>query len=217
MIGGTYMLKNRCFLMISVLLLTAAVVGCSSSPSNAPADDLRTEALSAYQKILEAAPELEGEHEELADASFGYEQNLEKFGDHYDQFALSDLDQDGVPELIALTVVNFRWTPVSVYTYADGEAVLLKNPSDAQSPVTFEQNSSANGAYAIYLCGENHIHSVWQGTNPIGEAVEENYAYALEGTTLVLKDCPAGENENTVYFSDIAKANSAENRDAIMQ
>lgn len=216
MIGGTYMLKNRCFLMISVLLLTAAVVGCSSSPSNAPADDLRTEALSAYQKILEAAPELEGEHEELADASFGYEQNLEKFGDHYDQFALSDLDQDGVPELIALTVVNFRWTPVSVYTYADGEAVLLKNPLDAQSPVTFEQNSSANGAYAVYFCEENHIHSVWRGISPVGEA-EENYAYALEGTTLVLKDCPAGENENTVNFSDIAKANSAENRDAIMQ
>ena len=211
------MLKNRCFLMISVLLLTAALVGCSSSPSAAPADDPQTEALSAYRSILEAAPALEGEHEELADASFGYEQNLKKFGEHYDQFALSDLNQDDVPELIALTVVNFRWTPVSVYTYADGEAVLLKNPLDAQSPVTFEQNSSANGTYAIYLCEENHIHSVWQGTNPIGEAVEENYAYALEGTTLVLKDCPAGENENTVYFSDIAKANFAENRDAIMQ
>ena len=209
------MLKKSCFPIIYVFLFAAVLVGCGS-PSAAPVEDPQAEAVSAYQKILEAAPALEGEHEELADASFGYEQNLKKFGNHYDLFALKDLNQDDVPELVALTIVNFRWTPVSVYTYADGNAVLLKDPLNAPCPVTFEQNSSANGAYVIYFCEANHIHNVWRGATPLGEA-EENRAYALEGTSLILKDCLAGENEKIVYFSDIAKENSAENRAAIVR
>ena len=87
------MKKNRCFLLICVLFLTAALVGCGQAadpaPTAAPVNDQRAEAMSAYRAILEAAPALEGEHEELTDASFNYEQNREKFGNHYDLFALS--------------------------------------------------------------------------------------------------------------------------------
>lgn len=184
-------------------------------PAAEPELDLQAKALSAYQAILEASPALEGDHEELYDASFNYEQNLDMFGNHYDQFVLMDLNQDDVPELIALTVVNSRWTPVSVYTYAEF-GILISNPVDPFSEVTFEQNASASGAYNIYFCEEGHIHSVWKGDTPVGE-VEENSAYALEGTTFVLKDCLAGENESTVYFSDVAKTNSAENRAGILQ
>lgn len=209
------MIKNRFLLLMSVLLFAAVLAGCGKSPSGGAAESPQKEALSAYREILEAAPALEGEHAELADASFGYEQNMEKFGAHDDLFALADLNQDGVPELIAMTVINFRWNPISVYTYADGKALLLKEPLAPQSPFTFEQNSSANGAYVLYICKENHIHSVWRGATPVGE-IEENHAYALEGTTLVLKDCPVGENESPVSFSDAAKRNSAENRAAIL-
>ena len=208
------MIKNRCILLLCGLCLAAALVGCGQSP--APVSDPQTEALSAYRSILEAAPALEGEREELSDASFGYEQNLRTFGEHYDLFTLSDLDQNGVPELIVLTIVNFRWTPVSVYTYADAAAVLLHDPLDAQSPVTFRQNSSANGAYTVYFCADGHIHSLWRGVTPIGE-MEENHAYALEGTALVEKDCSLGEKESSVSFFDIAKPNSAENRAALTQ
>ena len=210
------MLKKHLILLICVLCLAGALAGCGKEPAAAPQPDPKADALAAYQKILEAAPALEGEHEELADATFGYEQNLQKFGAHYDEFALSDLNQDGIPELITMTVVNFRWTPISVYTYADGKAVLLKDPSAVQSPVTFEQNSSANGAYETYFCEENHIHSIWRGSTPIGE-LEEDHAYALEGSALAIKNCPAGKSGNTVFFSDIAKVNSAENRNALTQ
>lgn len=68
----------------------------------------------------------------------------------------------------------------------------------------------------MYLCEENHIHSVWRGATPIGE-MEEDHAYAPEGASLVLKDCHIGKTENAVLFSDIAKGNSAENRNAITQ
>lgn len=231
-------MKPKKLILAYILLIAAVFAGCGSSQpaggienapasrmeeaSNAsahsaenPADTLKAEALSAYRSILKAAPAIAGEHAELADASFGYEQNQEKFGNHYDQFALSDIDQDGIPELIALSTVNFRWTPVSVYTYKGGTAVLLKDPANASAHGTFEQMSTANGAYTTYICEANHIHSVWRGTTPIGE-MEENYAYKLEGTALAFAECTAGENEHTVYFSSIAKANTEENLSAMM-
>ena len=209
------MKKNRSLLLICVLFFAAALAGCGKSSPAVSVKVSPGEALYAYRGILEDAPALEGEHEELADASFDYEQNLKKFGNHFDRFAIYDLNQDGVPELIAQTVVNFRWTPVFIYTYSDGNAILLKDPSGAPGSASIEQNSSANGAYTLFFCEENHIHSVWRGTDPAGEAAEENSAYALEGTTLVATDCSVGESENTVYFSDIAMANTAENVDAI--
>ena len=208
-------MKFKYFLMACCLLLAAVLCGCATAPAVEPDGDVSADALSAYQEILKAAPAIEGEHKELIDASFDYEQNLAKFGEHYDSFAITDINQDGTPELIALSTVNFRWAPISVYTYADGSAVLLKDPLNECAHCTFRQQSTANGAYITYICEENHIHSVWRGTDPAGNAAEENHAYALEGTTLVLADCTVGESESTVYFSDIAMANTAENIDSI--
>lgn len=204
-------MKKRFALLLCSVLLTVALAACGESPSVDP----QAEALSAYREILEAAPALEGEPEELWDASFGYEENAAKFGKHYDTFALWDLDRDTVPELIALSVVNFRWAPVSVFRYAEGQAVLLHDPQDGEAPVTLWQNSSANGAYTLYLCEEGHVHSLWRGDTPLGQ-VTEDHAYALEGTGLRETDCPVGENENAVFFPDVAKANTPEGRDAVL-
>lgn len=226
-------------MMVSSLLLAITIVGCGKPSSSEPIVELQQiaeaevsheaelaesgtdeqeksleeKALLAYQEILKTSPAIEGEYAQLDDASFGYEENKALFGNHYELFALYDMNQDDIPELIAMSTVNFRWTPISIYTYADEEAVLLKNSSDMSSYCTFEQNSSANGAYVTYICEDNHIHSVWRGATPMGEE-EENYAYALEGTSLTAVDCAAGENEKIVYFCDIAKANTPENVDA---
>ncbi len=234
-------MKLKYVLLACSLSLAIVLGGCGTAPSTDPTDDvqetptediskenaqteneadqpeetLQEKALLAYQEILKAAPAIEGEHAELGDAAFGYDENVKMFGDHYDCFAITDINQDGVPELITLSKVNFRWAPISVYTYADGNAVLLKDPQDMGAHGTFEQCSTANGSYVTYICGENHIHSVWSGTNPMNEAVEENSAYVLDGTTLTAIDCTGGEDENRVYFSDIAKTNVAENVDAI--
>lgn len=227
-------MKLKCILLVCGLSFAIVLGGCSMSPSIEPNEDvqeateeevsqedaqaeLKAKALLAYQNILKAAPAIEGEHEELEDASFDYDQNQKMFGNHYDSFAISDINQDGIPELIALSMVNFRWNLVSVYAYADGTAVLLKHPQDGEAHGTLNQMSTANGAYITYICEENHIHSVWRGTNPMGEEEEENSAYVIEGTTLNATDCSVGENENTIYFSDVAKANVAENVEAITQ
>lgn len=204
-------MKIKTIFLISILSLAAFLIGCSK------ASPVRTKenALLAYQKILNDSPAIEGEHDELYDASFDYDQNMKIFGNHYDQFAVIDINKDEIPELITLSVVNFRWTPVSVFTFTDN-IVLLKNPLDLEAHGTFEQMSIANGAYTTYICEEGHIHNVWRGTTPLGEEAEENFAYSFDGDSLTSVDCSAPENENTIYFSDIAKANTAENVAAII-
>lgn len=126
----------------------------------------KEQAMDAYREILTAAPAIAGAQDILADITLRYEQNLEMFGDHVERYAYYDLNRDEIPELIALSVVNARWTPVSVYTYADGKAVLLEDPSDPEAHGTFEQSSLSNGAYLLYFCKENHIHNVWRGSRP---------------------------------------------------
>ena len=208
--------------LVCILLFVEVLGGCGKplavdEPIEQMQQDLDVTMLSAYRNILKAAPSIEGDYAQLGDASFGYEQNQEMFGDHYEFFALFDINQDEIPELIAMSTVNFRWTPVSVYTYADGEVVLLKDQCDLEAHGTFEQNSSANGAYITYICEKKHIHSVWKGTNPMGDPEEENHAYVIEGTSLKAVDCSIGENENTIYFYDIAKANTTENVDTMIK
>lgn len=207
--------------MTGSLVLAIALVGCGEAqiqPYEVIVEELpitetpKEQAMMAYQEILRGAPAIEGEHEELADASFDYEQNIKMFGNHYDLFALYDINQDEIPELIAMSTVNFRWTPVSVYTFKDGEAILIKDKQNMEAHGTFELCSTANGAYSTYICENNHIHNVWCGTNPLDEEVKEDYAYVLDGTSFTAVDCSSGENENAVYFYDIAKTNSEDNR-----
>lgn len=192
----------------------------TATPTNTvtPADDSEKdplkEALAAYRDILKAAPAIEGDCPDLSDASFDYEENLSMFGNHFDRFLIYDINQDGIPELIAESVVNFRWKPISVFTYADGKAVLLKDPLSPESHGTFEQRSTASGSYEIYLCGKHHIHSVWKGETVMG-IMEENASYAIEGTEVIPAECD--ESEYDVVFSDVALKNTGENVEAAFQ
>lgn len=219
-------------LVLAVLLVIAVFVsqlnGCGNQPPKepqlvpetvtSPAEmDVKTKAVSVFQELLRTYPALEGEHPELEDPSFGYEENLAKFGQHYDWFMLSDLNRDDVPELIVMTVINKRWTPVSVFRYdaSTGEAVLLKAPADPGSQATFEQMSTAGGAYSLYICKDNHIHSLWGGDTPVGYQ-EENCAYVLTGNGLEAVECGATAGEgNSARFAELALQNTEANRNAI--
>lgn len=172
--------------------------------------DVTTQALRAYYEILSAAPAIEGEHAELDDAAFGYEDNLAMFGKHLDWFYVYDINKDGVPELIASSVINFRWAPVYVYTYADGQAVLLQDPIQPISYGTFDQCAIANGAYMTFFCDNNHVHSLWAGA-VMGDQMEEDNAYTLEGTSLVPATCDIEGHDSCTHFSENADRNTAEN------
>lgn len=176
--------------------------------SKETSDQATKEALKAYYEILSSMPAIEGEHDEIDNAAFGYEENHAMFGDHLDAFLVYDINKDGVPELIASSTVNFRWEPIYVYTYADGQAVLLKDPVQPDSHGTFEQNASANGGYLTYFCDNNHIHSFWGG-NVMDEQMVEDYAYELNGTELILTDCD-NDCEGVFFNYDTMKPNTEE-------
>lgn len=171
-------------------------------------DESSNEALKAYYEILSSMPAIEGEHDEIDNAAFGYEENHAMFGDHLDAFLVYDINKDGVPELIASSTVNFRWEPIYVYAYVDGQAVLLKDPVQPDSHGTFEQNASANGGYLTYFCDNNHIHSFWGG-NVMDEQMVEDNAYELNGTELILTTCDI-DREGVFFNYDTMKPNTEE-------
>lgn len=217
-------MKSRIYKSITLcivpVMLAAICAGCGKKPEKSeptqpvvqpttqttqatqPALTPAEKAMAMYKELLETYPTILPDNiETLDDRTLGYDENLSQFGMHYDFFSIADLDLDGVPELIASTVINNRWTPVSVFTYdagvsGQGEIVLLKDPMEPSSYATFEQMSTAGGAYTLYICPDNHIHNVWGGDTPIGYQ-EENNAYILSGTELVLTACSLGANEDT--------------------
>lgn len=192
-------------LMVCGLSVATLVCGCSVSPSMDTTKDTQetvdtqvagsADVMMAYRAILEASPAIEGEPDEIYDAGFSEEDNLAMFGDHIDDFALADLNQDGIPELLTLSTINFRWVPLSIYTYTDGKAVLVE---------TFDQCSTANGYYTSFVCEENHLHTLWTG-NPFGETMTENTAYVFDGTAFTMVDCSIQDADFTYY------SNTAEN------
>lgn len=180
-------------------------------------------AASTYMELLKAYPTiLDQDTEILGDMSFGYDKNFAKYGKHYDNFAVLDLNEDGIPELITYTIINNGWVPVSVFQYqeANEELRLLKDPLDPESHATFEHMSTAGGMYGLYLCKENHLHSIWGGDTPVGYQ-EENHAYVLTSEGLEAVDCTissnttADESDIACNIWDIAHINDEETRNTV--
>lgn len=183
------------------------------------ADTPAQKAMQKYAQLLQSYPAIVQENAEiLNDLSFGYEDNLLQFGKHYDFFAVWDFDNDGIPELIASTIINNQWVPVSVFRYqeSENEPQLLKDPFDPESHATFEHMSTAGGTYSFYICKENHLHSCWGGDTPLGFQ-EENHGYVLTPEGLAAVDCglsihTGDASDIVVNFREILKVNDEEAR-----
>ena len=87
-------MKFKTVFLICTLIISTFLVGCGKDSFT----DTNDRALSAYQEILNAAPAIEGGHAELDDASFDYDQNFRMFGNHFEQFAIYDINEDGFYE-----------------------------------------------------------------------------------------------------------------------
>lgn len=209
-------MKSRIYKSITLcivpVMLAAICAGCGKKPEKSeptqpivqpttqttqatqPALTPAEKAMAMYAELLETYPTIVPDHiETLDDRTLGYDENLSQFGMHYDFFSIADLDLDGVPELIASTVINTAWAPVSVFEYNEFEnqLYLLKDPLDPQSHATFEQMSTAGGTYNLYVCKNGHLHSNWGGDTPVGYQ-EDDYAYVLTDDGLVVVDCAYG-------------------------
>lgn len=205
---------------LALAILAAVCAGCGSAAAKPESAAEKANAL--FAELLKAAPALPREDAAvLEDLSFGYDENLARFGEHYDYFAASDLNHDGTPELIACTVINKGWVPVSVFRYQESENALqlLKDPLAPGAHATFEHMSTASGAYSLYICKEGHLHSCWGGDTPVGFQ-EENHAYVLEENGLAEVVCSISNHTgNTadiaVDFGSVLKSNDEEARNSL--
>lgn len=182
---------------------------------------MEEKAMEAFRALLEANPAISFQEEEiLSDRSFGYEENMAKFGMHYDFFTIVDLDRDGIPELIANTIINHAWTPVSIFRYQEeeNELQLLADPLFPEAHGTFEQMSTAGGMYRLYLCGKGHVHSLWNGDTPIGFQTE-NTACVLRSGSLEIVQCEVGSGGKLPFgvlsLNDIMQVNDEETRTSV--
>lgn len=88
------------------------------------------------------------------------------------QYLITDLNNDGVAELIGLHPVAYKQDSLYIYTIKAGKVKLVKG-NNGESCIDI--NSNAAGSYEVYGCSEGHLHAVWNG----GQMGSENYVYAI--------------------------------------
>lgn len=158
------------------------------TPTPTPEEISAAEAAeNAYKELLDSMPPANFDDDVTA-ASFSDAENYAKYGDHIDHFVLKDISGDGVPELFAVTIVNFRWTIVNIYTYKDDRVKLVSS---------YEDSSPACGFYYSYICEENHYHDRWMGA-PIDEMLTEETAYYYDGLTMRETVCGTGYTNKAI-------------------
>ncbi|MDY3249827.1 MAG: hypothetical protein SOX32_05700 [Candidatus Choladocola sp.] len=94
-------------------------------------------------------------------------------------FMISDLDGNGVPELITLHCWGFRDSSVYVFSYKNGKVTRVKNTKGKY--VDISECSWANGGYSTWICNRRHIHVKWSGFSGYHE-----YVYRMSGGKLKL-------------------------------
>lgn len=111
---------------------------------------------SAYASYLSKYPALTISDSNYYDASYSPSNT-----NYISAFALHDIDEDGVPELIARTDVNFRWNNIRIYTYKNGSVQPMKFYEGGN--VMFYNRATANGGYYFYVCKNGHVHNAYNG------------------------------------------------------
>ena len=94
-------------------------------------------------------------------------------------FMISDLDKNGVPELITRHCWGFRNDSLFVYTYKNGKVIRLKDTKGRYAEIS--ECSWANGGYYSWACNKNHLHVEWCGFS--GESIR---IYTVSGGKLKL-------------------------------
>ena len=114
------------------------------------------------------------------DGEAAYNRVAGEYGDrmeiHY--FYITDLNKDGIDDLLTYEIVNFRYEKIKAFTLDDKNNVVPFKFEDG-SDVLFDNNHQANGAFDFVLCSEGHIHN-----NYGGGGVRDDKIYTVDGNTI---------------------------------
>ncbi|MEE0421152.1 MAG: hypothetical protein UDG86_14030 [Lachnospiraceae bacterium] len=76
-------------------------------------------------------------------------------------FLITDLDKNGIPELITWYNVAYKQNYAFIYTYKNKRVVRVKDFNGKLSSIKAFCNAAGN--YTIYACNKNHLHVDWNG------------------------------------------------------
>ena len=77
---------------------------------------------------------------------------------------ITDMDQDGIPELVTNHDIAYKMAHLSVYTFQDGKVKRLKLKTDDGKLNYIDVSSNADGRYEIYKDKKGYLHTDWSGS-----------------------------------------------------
>ena len=79
-------------------------------------------------------------------------------------FLITDMDQDGIPELVANHDIAYKMARLYVYTFKNGKMKRLKLKTDDGKQEFIDVSSNADGLYEIYKDKKGYLHTDWSGS-----------------------------------------------------
>ena len=76
-------------------------------------------------------------------------------------FLVTDMDQDGVPELVTYHDIAYKMASLYVYTYKDGKIKQLKLESEYGEQDYISVSCNADGWYEVYKDKKGYLHTDW--------------------------------------------------------
>lgn len=189
-----YISKMICILLGAALLILSIGTDCS----RADAASGKSRALKAYRAYL-AKNESHFNAKEY-DFTTQNKEPVKKA----DSFLVTDMNHDGIPELLTWHGISFKSDLINIYTFRNGKVTALRN-----SPVDI--NSQAQGYYDVFVCKKHHLHAKWNG----GMMGKTMTVYQMKGTGLKKKTARLGgcKSDNKVFF----RKNNRKNRNRYLR
>lgn len=168
--------NNKCYFSL-LLAVTLLVVVISPTGMEVHAASLKAKAAkNAYATFLSKHKSVSISDQNYYDAAFS-----KKDKSYVSCFATTDIDKDGIPELITQTNVNFRWYVVRIYTYKNKKVKPYKFSNNKNA--VFDNCATAAGGYYFYICKNGHIHnnysSGWDSEDQIYKISKKKLKYYL--------------------------------------
>lgn len=130
--------------IIAGLIIAATLI--LSMPVNAQAAGKWEKAENAYKKFLKKY-----QSTYVVPNEWGAEDNTENYK-YCSSYAIKDMNNDGVPELLTSHVTNLKKGDLYIFTYKNGKVQKVKN---GKISVT---SSASGGWYNTYFCKKMHLH-----------------------------------------------------------
>lgn len=165
------LVKNAlCLTLVTVLVSTCHTDICDAKKQTSTNQQ---ETLHAYKKFLKKNV-----------SSFQPEDFEKENTENYkkcSQFMITDMNQDGTPELITWHDIAYKQANLYVYTYENGKMKLLRQKTEEGMLDHINVSYNAAGSYEVYKDEKGYLHTDW---NYGADEAYHNSTYTIKNGNL---------------------------------